>query len=295
MRGLAQNVSAVVLEELVFSKPYFVRDGFIVATENDRPVGFVHAAFGPNRDFSSISHESGVICMVMVEQRDDQQEIRRQLLGAAEDYLVENKAKRIHAMGHYPIAPFYLGLYGGSRMPGILREDVRTIELFSDSGYETVSGQLIMQCRLAEFRPRVDRQTMMVRRQYQIQATFDPSPRSWWEACTIGCKDRTRFEIFERSSSQCCGQVTLWDINPISRSWGVNAMGLLDLNINEPQRRQGLASFLIAEAIRQMQEHSVSLAEIQTASNNQATIALFEKLGFSEVDEGIVLVKNLSS
>jgi len=292
-RGRAAALTTTVLEDLVLSKPYFDRQGFITAVEADRPIGFVHAAFGPDASGSTLATEHGVICRVMVEPRDDQQELRKRLLDIGETYLREHGCKTIHAGGFAPNDPFYLGLYGGSRLPGILSEDRSTIALYTAAGYQNIQRQIIMQCQLTNFRPRIDRQQMMIRRKYQIAATFDPKARNWWEACTLGYTDRTKFELFGRDDGQSYGEVTFWDMVPLSHGWGGNATGIFDLHIAPGQRRSGLATFLICESIRQLLEHSVTLAEVQTSIDDKPTIALFERLGFSKVDEGFVLVKQI--
>ena len=292
-RGRAATLSVDKLEELVLSKPYFDRLGFMVAVEAGRPIGFVHAAFGPNADLSSVSRENGVICRVLAEPRENQQELRRELLEIGEAYLRERGSKTIYAGGFAPNDPFYLGLYGGSRLPGILCDDRSTIDLYSAAGYQNIQRQIIMQCQLASFRPRVDRQQMMIRRKYQISATFDPQARNWWEACTLGYTDRTKFELFGRDDGQSYGEVTFWDMVPLSHGWGGNATGIFDLHIAHGQRRSGLATFLICEAIRQLLKHAVTLAEVQTSIDDRPTIDLFQKLGFGKVDEGRVLVKQV--
>ena len=42
-----QPMTSALLEACVFSKPYFDREGLIIAVDDGRTVGFAHAAFGP--------------------------------------------------------------------------------------------------------------------------------------------------------------------------------------------------------------------------------------------------------
>ncbi len=65
-RGLQQPISAMLLAEVVFGKTYFDNQGLILALDDDQPVGFVHAGFGPNESGSWLSHEQGIISMIMV-------------------------------------------------------------------------------------------------------------------------------------------------------------------------------------------------------------------------------------
>ena len=120
VKGLMQPISVAVLERHVFAKPYFDRHGLILAFEEDALVGFVHAGFGPNPDRSDLDISIGVICLLMVRPRDDQLAIRQRLVEEAERYLLARGATEIRAGCIRTSSPFYLGLYGGSDMAGIL-------------------------------------------------------------------------------------------------------------------------------------------------------------------------------
>jgi ribosomal protein S18 acetylase RimI-like enzyme len=70
--------------------------------------------------------------------------------------------------------------------------------------------------------------------------------------------------------------------------WGTHTAGLIDLEVAEGSRRQGLASMLLAEAFRALGGEGAARVEVQTMQHNTAALALYQKLGFTEVDEGIV-------
>jgi ribosomal protein S18 acetylase RimI-like enzyme len=132
---------------------------------------------------------------------------------------------------------------------------------------------------------------MQVRRGYRIEAVLDPPARSWWEACTLGHADRTRFHLYPRGGNEPVASVTYWHIEPLASSWGVHAVGVLDLEVAPAARRQGLATFLLGESLRQLQSHGVTVVEAQTMAANEAALGLYRRLGFQPVDQGIVLRK----
>jgi hypothetical protein len=220
-------------------------------------------------------------------------QILNELLHRSEEYLVSGDARELFAGGAFPIDPFYLGLYGGSELPGLLATDATTLELYRRSGYVEVGYRSVLQRKLTEFRPIVDRRQMQIRRSYHIEATLDPPFSNWWEACTFGQMNRIRFELQDRRSSQTCGTATFWDMEPLASNWGVHAMGLVDLEINSDLRRQGLATFFMGESLRQLQSHGTTLVEVQTSRDDPAVNGLFIKLGFENVDQGIVLRKDV--
>jgi ribosomal protein S18 acetylase RimI-like enzyme len=63
------------------------------------------------------------------------------------------------------------------------------------------------------------------------------------------------------------------------------------LEIDESERRQGLATFLLGEGLRQSHRHGATLVEAQAMQHNTAALSLYRKLGFEEVDQGVVFRK----
>ena len=110
----------ISFEQLVFSKPYFDCAGLILAFDDGRPVGFAHAGFGPNENDSGISTDLGTTCLMMLEPGCSEAEVSAGLLERSEDYLRGRGAKVLYGGGMSPLNPFYLGLYGGSELPGVL-------------------------------------------------------------------------------------------------------------------------------------------------------------------------------
>ena len=87
------------------------------------------------------------------------------------------------------------------------------------------------------------------------------------------------------------GSATYWDMEPLASSWGVHASGLSHLEVPPDLRRNGLATYLVGESLRQLQSQGVTLVEAQVATDNEAAVGLMQKLGFTEVDRADVLVK----
>jgi ribosomal protein S18 acetylase RimI-like enzyme len=287
-RGLVQPMLPTLFERHVLSKLYFDREGLIVAESEGRIVGFAHAGFGPTDDFSDISTELGTTAMLMTVASDDG--LADELLARSEERLRSRGAKVLYAGGIWPLNPFYLGLYGGSEAPGILTSSRSLVEIFTRAGYEEIDRVLVFQRELAGFRSPVDRQQIQWRRNCQIEAELDPPPANWWEACQWAQSDRYRFSLRLRGGP-VCGTAVYWDMEPLASSWGVHAAGLIQFEVDAGQRRQGLGTFLVAESMRQMHEQGATLVETQTMQSNTAAVGLYKKLGFKEVDQGLVLRK----
>lgn len=291
-RGLAQPVSPRLLEELVFSKLYFDRAGIQLACDDGRVVGFAHAGFGPNEAEDNICTEMGAICLLLVEPREDATEIAHGLIRASEKYLQGKGAKLLYAGAVYPLNSFYLGLYGGSELPGVLASDEDLLGYFLQSGYEEIDRCVILHRNLKErLKQRFDRRQTLLRRRYTVDFNRTFSQRTWWSACTAPLTDSVRLELLPRKGGPPCGGLTIWNVEPLGRSWGVATAGLHDLQVPPELQRSGLATFLNFEAIKYLQTSGMGLVEAQTMRQNTAAIGLYEKLGFEQVDQGVVLRK----
>jgi ribosomal protein S18 acetylase RimI-like enzyme len=292
-RGLARPVSPRLLEELVFSKPYFERQGLFLACDAGEIVGFAHGGFGPNQDESDICTEMGVICMLMVAERADAPAIARRLITECEAYLKGCGSRLIYAGGINPLIPFYLGLYGGSELPGTLASDANIVGYYRESGYQEIDRCVVLQLKIeSKVRKLVDHRQSLVRRRYRVEINRLDPPATWWSACTAPPTEAVRLQLLPRKGGPPCGGLTLWTVEPLGRTWGVATAGLCNVEITQSVQRSGLATFLNVEAIRYLQTSGMGLAEAQTMQQNTAARGLYEKLGFREVDQGIVLRKS---
>lgn len=230
--------------------------------------------------------------MLMVAPHPQSGSIERELLDAAEDYLRVRGAKTVSIGADAGQQPFYVGLYGGAEYSGVLMSDEGAIRRYLSAGYVESRRRLVMQKRLTGFRAPVDRKQMALRRKYSISRVSDPAPASWWDACVNQPTDRQRF-FAQDETREVKGSVDIWTISPMGASWGVNAIGICELKILETTRRQGLGTFLVAEAIKAAVSEGAALAESHVPVENTAALRVCKMLGFDEVDVSVMLTKSL--
>ena len=292
-RGVLQPVSADLFEQWVFGKLYFDRQGLILAWDGGRPVGFAHAGFGPDKAENCLSHDLGVTCLIMVcpDAPAPAAEIAAELLRQSEEYLLRGGAKVLYGGGIRPLNPFYLGLYGGSELPGILQSDSVAQQVFRTHGYREIDQTQILERELSNFQMPVGRQVMQVRRQMTVQASADSPARSWWEACTIGDFDLMRFELMARGGGRALAQATFRNMEASGGAAFVRQAGLIDLEVDPASRRQGMATFLLGEAFTGFLRQGITQVQVQTMVHNTAALGLYRKLGFQQVDQGSVFRK----
>lgn len=291
-RGVLQPISAPILEFAVFSKAHFDREGLIIATKDGLPVGFVHAGFGPNGEGTGLDTSMGTTHLLMIRSGYEDEALVDALLEASEDYLRSAGATVIYAGGVKPLNSFYLGLYGGSEIPGVLESNRLLRDACLRRGYCECGQISILQCDLVRFRPPVSRKVRQLGRQTRFEETVDPLSCNWWEACVWGSQQRDRFRLYDKTSGKVIASASFWDVQPLSACWGICTAGMFDLQVDLGWRRQGCASYLLGEAFRLLRRRGVATIEAQTMATNEAALGLYKSLGFTEVDHGFVFRKN---
>jgi ribosomal protein S18 acetylase RimI-like enzyme len=291
-RGLRQPASVELLEQLVFAKLYFDYDGLIIAREEGRPVGFAHVGFGPDPGRPRVATDCGVVCVILVRPGCAEQEVAAGLLARCEDYLRRRGARTIQGGGSGDLCPFYLGLYGGATLPGVLDSDPPARDAFQRAGYEEVERSVLLERDFEAFEAPIDRRQMQIRRQMIVEVTSDPPARSWWEACTLGEFDLVRFDLMPRGSGAPAASAVFRSMEPGAVLAG-RPVGLVELVVEESYRRRGLAVFLVSEACRQFLRQGVSAVEAVVPQDHLAALGLFHKLGFRQAGQGSVFRKGL--
>ena len=297
LRGRLPEISLSLLEHSLLSKPYFEAEGLWVAEEESeggsRLIGFVHAGFGPNHDHSDLDWETGVVSMLQLDPDRSEPEVADTLMERALDYLRQRGAKEAQGGSWFPFCPFYLGLYGGSEIPGVLQHDLVFRDALVRSQFETVDRVCVMQRQLAGFRPASGRGQLQIRRQYQINAVADPLEQNWWECCTLGMAARERFSIFHKQEQTVCGSVSFWDMQPLAGTVGLQARGMNGLNVPRECRRSGIATFLVGESLKFLLQQGIEVVEAQIQESETAALGVFHKLGFEMIDQGLILSRSL--
>ena len=290
--GFFPIVSPDIFEFLVFSKLYFEPAGLILAFDDDRPVGFAHASFGPNETESDVAYEMGTTNLLVVHPDADVAVVADGLLEQCEQYLRSRGAKVLYGGGIKPLNGFYLGLYGGSELPGILATDEVTRKAFAARGYREIEKTVGIQLNLAQFEAKIDRRQMLIRRQMVVEPTTDAPTQTWWDACTLGPFDLTQYLLVQRDSGMKIAKATFRNMDPLAPSIECRATGLIELFIEQDRRRQGLATFILSEAFRQFQRQGIATVEARTLETNAAALEMYKKLGFQRITDGIVYRKD---
>jgi GNAT superfamily N-acetyltransferase len=286
-----QSVTAGLLEQFVFSKPYFDREGLIVAEHDQWPVGFVHASFGPNEIQSTLNTHMGTTQLLMLRPEHRNADLADELLARSEGYLRDHGAKVLYGGGIKPLNGFYLGLYGGSELPGVLVTDSVLVDACQRNGYREIDRVEVLHRDVSRFRMPFSREQRQLRRNVVCKETYCPPAQSWWDACTHGNFERIFFRLEQLGTERDLAHVWFWDIEPLSSSWGVPTCGMFDMYVDPEARRHGYAAHLLNEAFDRLRRRGIVLVEAHVMQTNAPALALYEKLGYAHVDQGIVFRK----
>jgi ribosomal protein S18 acetylase RimI-like enzyme len=274
------------LEHHVFAKPYFDPAGLIIAVDNGRGVGFIHAGFGANATESGPSPGTGVTCLLGVRPSHRRQGIGSELLRRAEAYLRGKGATTLYAGPMKPFNPFYFGLYGGSELPGFLSSDAGAEPFFARRGYQACQSCLVFQRRLDKPVSVADGRFAAHRTRFDLRIGPRKGTGTWWQEATLGLVEPFDFRLEEKKGGHLVAQAAVWEMEGFSWRWNQPAVGVMDVAVRSDLRRQGLAKFLITQILRYLQDQYFGLAEVQTLEQNEAAIKLYRALGFEQVDTG---------
>lgn len=285
-RGFGRLAGCDNLEQHLFSKPYFDREGLHLAFADGKLIGLCHAGFSSNDEGTGLDRSMGTIAMLMVAPEHQRKGVGGKLLELGLDYLRKGGAKVLYIGCLNPINPFYLGLYGGSELPGVLETDVSMSQFAVKHGFKPVDTCMVYQLNLEDLAPINDTRVPLLRRQVEVQVEPWPLPFSWWHAALLGPMVALGYEMQEKGTSTPIGRAWVWEMETFSRTWGKPSVGLTDVYIEEKFRRQGYGRLMLHSVLKHLQGQKIACVEVQTMSRNMAARGLYETLGFRHVDTG---------
>lgn len=286
--GAAQALSNDMSFDMVnYAQTYFDRTGLILAVDDGTPVGFVHAGFGCLPDGNSLDISTGVICAVVVVPEHRRQGIGRELVRRAEAYLKEQGATQILAGPSRHADPFYFGLYGGARPAGFLLSDESAAPFFTKLGYQPAGHYAITSRQMSDRDP-VHFRSTMIRRKFELLLVDRPDPCSWWWMCRYGRLDAVYCVLVPKGGGAPVAGVTIVGLDAYANSWKEQAIGLVDLWVDEKQRGQGYGQALLLEVVKRLRKETVTRLTANIEDDDVGAKKVFESVGFSKIDEGVV-------
>lgn len=172
-----------IFESQIFGNSLFDPKGLFLATKGKSLLGFVHASFGPDAQGKAPDHAEGVIYPPVIHpSRANDTGLIRDLILAAENYLLGQGANHWFAGGLGQISPFYTGLYGRSNPHGIFESEPESLAAFEKLDYQLFRRTTRMRLDVTSYRPRVSDSLLSTHRQFVSRRNLVWTPQNWWDA-----------------------------------------------------------------------------------------------------------------
>ena len=286
-----------LLERWVFSKPYFDHNGLIVAYDDEadgRVLGYILAGFGPNEDLTALDTTNGVICSLAVRPDARRRGLARDLVAKAEEYLTARGSTILRAGPRWPYCPFGFGLYGGTNCPGFLLSDEGADPFFKSLGYEPAGTTLVFQKKLDAPLTIADGRFGLLRKRYETQVLRSAGVPSWWHDCVWGTLEPVEFRMVDKLANNfLAARAIVWELEGYGWRWGFPSAGILDIQVRQDLRKQGLAKLLVAQVLRFLQDQFFGICELQAAADDPALVAFCRSATMEQVDTGIAYMKRV--
>ncbi len=292
-RNAAEGFSCDVFELFACSQPYFDRDGLILAIDENRVVGFVHASFAPNQQETALDPQKGILSALMVHPDYRRRKIGAELVRRAEDYLRSKGALTVEAGGGLGQNGFYCGIYGGLEPSGFCGSAAAWREFFGSCGFAPGAEVFVMRRDLLQSRDPVNAKLLRHRRHLNLVITDRPAKESWWWFVRFGHLDSLRFELQEKTTQEVVASGQIIGMDLFIPKWGVRTVGIQKVYVPESQRRHGYAQALVLEICRRLRGEMVQLVEAHVLSDNTPVVDLFTSAKFELNDRLLTFRKTL--
>lgn len=283
-RSAAEGFACDILEVFTFSQPYFEPAGLIVATDERRVVGFVHAGFAPNQEQTALDRSQGVISALMVHPGWRRRGIGREMVRQAEAYLVNSGSKNVEAGGGLDRNGFYVGIYGGSQPSGFSADAVPWEAFFGACGYSGGTTTLVMRRDLNRTRNPVSARQIRNRRHLRMVISDRVNGQTWWWFVRFGHLDSLTMQLRRSSDDELVASGQIIGLDVFIPKWGVRSVGIRDIFVPESFRNHGYAMALLLETCRRLHDESVQLIEAHIDALNEPAIRLFRAANFEPDD-----------
>ena len=104
--------------------------------------------------------------------------------------------------------------------------------------------------------------------------------------------NRSSFESWTSSSNNfLAGRAVVWELEGYGWRWGFPSAGVLDIQVRQDLRRQGLAKLMIAQIFRFLQDQFFGICELHAPDDSPELVALCRSVAMEQVDVGTTYIK----
>lgn len=258
------------MERYVTAKPYFEAEGLLVAHEQGRVRGWVHACLVPPTD-SPNPDPSPLPRIQMLLFEPDQPAVGLELVRQGTEYLKRRSSQTPTALQPTRGYPFYRGLWMGGepQLPVTLPHVQMALEA---SGYEETHQDVMMTVKL-EARPRILEARVAIDFASEALKMHHEVMRHSWS----GFEPQS---IHAHARGEWAGTIGWVLVPQTAERMGVASMNIYTLGVSSGHRRKGIGSALVSRAMAAGFKLGARECNVCTQVWNAAAQATYAKCGF---------------
>jgi len=255
--------------ELVERKSYFDPTGLLVALDGGDVLGWVHACWAPATEAWHAADQRGALLRMLLYPRA-RLDVGRALVAEVTVWLEGTggfELLALHAQGGYP---FYRGLWYGSEPMGPVTMPHVQLAL-EVGGYTNTQESVFMTAELPAS-PQVVAAPGLELTTAPAELVHGGMRESW-----VGF---TPMQTQARRGEAVAGSIG-WTVLPhVAEKLGAPCLSIWSLGVMEEHRRQGIASALVAQVMRESYAQGARFGSVATQLWNAPAQATYAKFGF---------------
>ena len=294
------QISLDLLFESVLGKLFFDPMGLLIAFDDNKPVGFAHAAFGPNKTGTNVEEATGVISLILIRPSyPNAAELARLFVKRCEEYLVARGAKVIFGGSTQANASYYVGMYGGSEPLGVYNSEEFLINAYQEFGFTSINDTVRFRQDLCQCRPLFTPKSVVWRRKLEVKFSENFPIQTWFRACTSANFDWISASAILENQTEPLAKLSIRITRPHKTAnlavMAPTIAALTHVEVDPMYRQSGVGTFLIGESIRHLvSENRAFMIETVAPDVSGPFAALVRRVGWKEGERGQIFIKILS-
>jgi hypothetical protein len=179
-------------------------------------------------------------------------------------------------------------------MAGAVTHEIRLCKWLAQAGFTPRHPTCLWELDLASFQPPIDRVQIQIRRSATVNQQLDEPHLPWWTACVLGHTEPTEFLLTHRTEKRVKCEALFWTLSPELQPTPDQIVWLWPPPSDDESQQRDELVFLLAEALRQYQQERLETIRAACYASDTVLTALFRRLGFKAVQNGMVFQKDLA-
>ncbi|MBT6847736.1 MAG: hypothetical protein HOA14_10015, partial [Planctomycetaceae bacterium] len=257
-------VSSALLEHAVFSKIYFTNDRLLIATQDDRIVGFVHlgSPASDDRETSTLT-----ISNLLFDEGD--RETAKALVEAASSFAIERGFFKLRIGSSPEDAEYYNGISSHFLNVGI-PDFQHVLPVLYSIGFKELAAWMCFEYTPELAKLPFRREHMLYRRSHDVVQVIDPLFDSGATNLVFSHLANSELRLIERHTNSVVGRLIYASLAHSYPGWPSGGVDVLSYIPNNDATEIGVFDYLTCELIRQIPDSGLSPLRIHVSESNKS-------------------------